>query len=357
MAESGSLFHVAGAWGVRRGDGAAVPGACPAPIRCSATTLPEAFSTLLASGKFKPEDVAAEFCDVVTGKKAGRRNADEIILYKSPGMGILDSGIGHWIYGRAVKKRTLAWKCPSAKKIERRRPIFFLQKFLEQMADNKVMAMTRTLLALVFVGWLSLFSTVTAGEADFFKGQTVRLVVGMSPGGGFQFAPPVLARHLSKHIPGKPAILVENMPGAGSLLAANYIARLARPDGLTVGMVSGAPVMGQLQGNKAVTFDVQDGDRRFARRMEPVCVVNRKSGIEDAAAWKASSRPVEIGVTSPGAGAHEVPLVVNAALGLPIHPVSGYPGTADIRLAVESGEVDGACFSSGTPLRRCGRRR
>jgi ornithine cyclodeaminase/alanine dehydrogenase-like protein (mu-crystallin family) len=62
------------------------------------------FPTLLASGKFKPEDVAAEFCDVVTGKKAGRRAADEIILYESPGMGILDSGIGHWIYARAVKK-------------------------------------------------------------------------------------------------------------------------------------------------------------------------------------------------------------------------------------------------------------
>jgi ornithine cyclodeaminase/alanine dehydrogenase-like protein (mu-crystallin family) len=62
------------------------------------------FPSLLESGKFKPEDVAAEFCDVVSGKKAGRRDANEIILYESPGMGILDSGIGHWIYGRAVKK-------------------------------------------------------------------------------------------------------------------------------------------------------------------------------------------------------------------------------------------------------------
>jgi len=62
------------------------------------------FPSLLASGKFKPEDVAAEFCDVITGKKEGRRDADEIILYESPGMGILDAGIGHWIYGRALKK-------------------------------------------------------------------------------------------------------------------------------------------------------------------------------------------------------------------------------------------------------------
>ena len=62
------------------------------------------FDTLLASGKFKPADVAAEFCDVVAGKKAGRQSATEIILYESPGMGILDAGIGHWVYDRAVKK-------------------------------------------------------------------------------------------------------------------------------------------------------------------------------------------------------------------------------------------------------------
>ena len=62
------------------------------------------FDTLLASGKFKPADVAAEFCDVVAGKKAGRQSAAEIILYESPGMGILDAGIGHWVYDRAVKK-------------------------------------------------------------------------------------------------------------------------------------------------------------------------------------------------------------------------------------------------------------
>lgn len=62
------------------------------------------FNTLLASGKFRPEDVAAEFCDVVAGKKDGRRNADEIIFYESPGMGILDAGIGHWVFNRAAQK-------------------------------------------------------------------------------------------------------------------------------------------------------------------------------------------------------------------------------------------------------------
>jgi len=206
--------------------------------------------------------------------------------------------------------------------------------------------MLRSLAALALLGWLSLFSTATRGETDSFKGQVVRLLVGFSPGGGFDIHARVLARHLSKHIPGKPAILVENMPGAASLSAANYIARVAKPDGLTIGVIGGAAVMGQLQGNKAVNFDVRDLQIVASPgAYKTVCLVNKKRGIKDAAAWKASSRPVEIGVTSPGAGAYEVPLVVSAALGLRMHPVSGYPGTADIRLAVESGEVDGACFS------------
>jgi ornithine cyclodeaminase len=63
------------------------------------------FNTLLASGKFKPSDVVAEFCDVVSGKKMGRRSADDILFYESPGMGILDAGIGHWVYHRALQKK------------------------------------------------------------------------------------------------------------------------------------------------------------------------------------------------------------------------------------------------------------
>src|SRR5271156_3907587 len=99
------------------------------------------------------------------------------------------------------------------------------------MAENKMIAMTRPLLTLAFVAGLSLFPTLASGEAYSFKGQVVRLVVGFSPGGGFDTHARTLARYLSKHIPGMPLIIVENMPGAGSLTAANYIARLAKPDG------------------------------------------------------------------------------------------------------------------------------
>jgi tripartite-type tricarboxylate transporter receptor subunit TctC len=206
--------------------------------------------------------------------------------------------------------------------------------------------MTRKLLALAFVGGASLLSLVTSVRADVYTGQTVRLVVGFSPGGGFDLHARILARHLSKHVPGKPTIIVENMPGAGSLTAAGYLARIAKPDGLTVGMVSGATVMGQLEGRKGINFDVRDFEIVASPSpYKTVCVVSKASGVKDAAMWKASSRPVVFGMTGPGASAHDVPLVINAALGLPVRPVAGYPGTAKIRLAVESGEVDGACFS------------
>jgi tripartite-type tricarboxylate transporter receptor subunit TctC len=143
-----------------------------------------------------------------------------------------------------------------------------------------------------------------------------------------------------------PKIIVESMPGAASLTAANYIARLAKPDGLTIAMISGAAVMGQLLGSKAIAFDVRSLEVvASAGAYKTVCVVNKASDVRDAATWKASSRPLAFGVTSPGASAHDVPLVLNAALGLPVRPVAGYQGTSNIRLAVESGEVDGACFS------------
>jgi len=209
-----------------------------------------------------------------------------------------------------------------------------------------MIAMTRPLLTLAFVAGLSLFPTLASGEAYSFKGQVVRLVVGFSPGGGFDTHARTLARYLSKHIPGMPLIIVENMPGAGSLTAANYIARLAKPDGLTIAMISGATVMGQLLGSKGINFDVRDLEVvASAGAYKTVCVVTKASGIRDAATWKASSHPVAIGVTSPGASSHDVPLIVNAALGLPVRPVAGYQGTSNIRIAVESGEVDGACFS------------
>ncbi len=191
-----------------------------------------------------------------------------------------------------------------------------------------------------------LLAASPARAAEFFKGKVIRIIVGFSPGGGFDTHARTLARHLPKYIPGNPTVIVDNMGGAGSLKAANYIARVSKPDGLTIGMVSGATVMGQLLGRKGLKFDV----RQFELVASPtpyktVCVFSKASGITSLEKWRTSKRPVKFGMTGPGASAHDVPLVLNAALGLSVKPVAGYKGTSKIRLAVESGEVDGTCFA------------
>lgn len=97
-------------------------------------------------------------------------------------------------------------------------------------------------------------STLHAQES-FYRGKSVRIVVGSSPGGGYDLWARLLARHLGKYIPGNPDIIVQNMPGAGSVVAANYVYSVAKPDGLTLGAVLPAIYFDQLVGRKEVQFD------------------------------------------------------------------------------------------------------
>ena len=100
------------------------------------------------------------------------------------------------------------------------------------------------------------FSSVThAASDDFFKGKAIRLVVGTSVGGAMDDWGRFVAQYLGKHIPGSPDILVQNMPGAGTAIAANYIYNVAKPDGMTLGLVNPAIYIDQLLGAKEVKFD------------------------------------------------------------------------------------------------------
>src|SRR5213080_2678666 len=95
----------------------------------------------------------------------------------------------------------------------------------------------------------------TARAQSFFEGKTVRLVVGFAPGGGFDTYARVISRHMGRHIPGNPTIVVENMTGAGSLISANHLYRVAKPDGLTIGAFNGNQILGQLVGAHGIDFD------------------------------------------------------------------------------------------------------
>jgi tripartite-type tricarboxylate transporter receptor subunit TctC len=177
--------------------------------------------------------------------------------------------------------------------------------------------------------------------------QQIRILVGYSPGGGFDAYSRVLARHFGHGIPGNPSVRVENMPGAGSLIAANYLYRLAKPDGHTVGHFSGGLLLGQAFAQPGVEFDARQFEYVGAPAREHiVCAFSRASGITSLAKWKTASTPVKMGGVAPGSTTPDnATRIVRAALGLPVQLITGYKGTADIRLAVDAGELAGACFN------------
>jgi tripartite-type tricarboxylate transporter receptor subunit TctC len=184
--------------------------------------------------------------------------------------------------------------------------------------------------------------------AKFYQGKTVRIVVGFSAGGGYDQYSRLIARHLSKYIPGNPAIVVENMAGAGSIIAANHIFNAAPKDGTMIGNISGPIVLEQLFGNSAVQFDMG----KFRYLAVPVSetylmIVTRNSGVAKFdELLDPKGKQLSIGAI-PGSTVEHAPILVRDVLGANLKVVSGYKGTADVRLAIDSGEV-GAFFNTWT---------
>lgn len=200
------------------------------------------------------------------------------------------------------------------------------------------------LLTAVILFVLAAFRSAPAQE-PFYQGKTVRIVVGTSAGGGYDTYTRAIARHLGKHIPGKPNVIVENMAGAGHRIGANHVYKVAKPDGLTLGHFQGSLFLAQALGDKNIEFDAL----KFQFIGAPVkdtraCALTKASGITSVENWMASKTPVKLGGIGLGA-TEEVPRMLRAALGLPIQIISGYKGTSEIRLAAESGEVAGGCWT------------
>ena len=181
---------------------------------------------------------------------------------------------------------------------------------------------------------------------EFYKDKTITFIVGYSPGGIYDQYTRLIARHISKYIPGQPNAIVENMPGAGGIIAANHLYNRAKPDGLTVGAWAAPLILQQIMGNEATKFDARKvGWVGIPGLYDTACHFNRESGIKTVEDWFASKRPLKISSIGPGTGLSDVPKLLKAALGLPLEVVEGYKGGAEARLAVENGEADGLCAS------------
>jgi tripartite-type tricarboxylate transporter receptor subunit TctC len=181
--------------------------------------------------------------------------------------------------------------------------------------------------------------------ADFYRGKTVRLIVGFGPGGGFDTYSRAIGRHLGRFIPGSPTVVVENMPGAGSMLAANHLYNVAPKDGTVIGNIHGNLFMQQLFESEGVRFDAT----RFGYLGVPavdniLCVAPSRTGFKSIKdAQNPNGRPLVLGGSAFGSTTDDDAVVLKEALDLNLKLVQGYDGTAKIRLAMEQGELDGLC--------------
>lgn len=184
----------------------------------------------------------------------------------------------------------------------------------------------------------------TARAEDFYKGKTLRFIVGYAPGGGYDTYTRAVARYIGRHIPGDPSIVVENMEGAGSLLAANYMFNKAEPDGLTVGNFNSGMVTQQALDARGIRFDA----RKFGwvgspGKGWPTCMVMGFTGLRTLDDVMKSGEKLRFGGTRAGASSDDLPALMNALMGTNLRVISGYKGTGPIRVALQSREINALC--------------
>jgi tripartite-type tricarboxylate transporter receptor subunit TctC len=192
---------------------------------------------------------------------------------------------------------------------------------------------------------LVLLAIAPSSADDFYKGKTIRFVVGLAPGGGYDLSARTVARHIGKHIPGKPTIVVENMTGGGSTRAANYTYNSAKPDGLFVGIWNSALILRQALGDKAMMFDARKFGWLGAPTVgTPHCSIMAHTGLKSLKDVLATSREIKMGSTGPGSTYDDTPRVLNQTIGTKFKIVSGYEGSGPIYVAMRRKEIDGGCW-------------
>ncbi len=186
--------------------------------------------------------------------------------------------------------------------------------------------------------------------ANFYRGKQINLIVGYGPGGGYDLTARAVAHYLGKYIPGHPDVVVQNMPGAGSMRAANYTYVNAPQDGTTIALIArDMPLLGLLGVDPSVQFDVHKfnwlGSSSSYANDAYILVLGPKSPVKSIAdARKPGSPPLVLGGTGEGGTDADVPKILRDTIGIRIKQVLGYTSTPAIVLAVERGEVDGRMF-------------
>ena len=203
--------------------------------------------------------------------------------------------------------------------------------------------MNRIILTVFWV--FSLCGTLQA-QTPYYQGKTLRLIVSSTAGSNYDLYGRLVAQYIGKHIPGKPEVTVQNMPGGGNIIGANYIYSVAKPDGLTFGTINPALYFNQLGGNKDVQFDwskyiyVGSPDRS-----EDMMYLRSDAPFKTMADMRKAAEGPKCGSTGTGSTSHYLPTLLNDGIGTKFNIISGYPGGPEIDLAAERNEVQCRAFT------------
>jgi tripartite-type tricarboxylate transporter receptor subunit TctC len=186
--------------------------------------------------------------------------------------------------------------------------------------------------------------------ADFYKGKTLSLIAGFPPGGGYDTYVRVLARHYGRFLPGQPTVVASNLPGAGSLTAANTIYAKYAPDGLALAMFASSAVMEPLMGNKSALFDMTKFSWVGSMSQDVAyCGVWQHPGSATTFEEMLTKETI-IGGGAPAAITYQHPMVLKNVLKANFKVIAGYKGTRDINIAMQRGEVNGTCGMFGSSV-------
>ena len=211
-----------------------------------------------------------------------------------------------------------------------------------QLRSSKVQRFN--VLGLILALILELFNPLNleraSAQTPFYQGKTITMVVASTVGGGYDLWARVTARHIVKYIPGNPSIVVQNMPGAGNIIGANYVYGVAKPDGLALGAVNPALYFDQLVGRSEVKFDwAKFNWIGSPEKNDVVSYMRADQPLKTIDDWRNAKEPPKCGSTGTGSTGHYIPRLLEETLGIKTQIVSGYPGAPDIELAIERGEV------------------
>jgi len=190
----------------------------------------------------------------------------------------------------------------------------------------------------------ALIGVSSAGAQDSLAGRNVTLIIGFGTGGGYDLWGRLVARHIGKHLPGNPTVVPQNMPGAGSYVAASHIYGAAPKDGTVFAIIARDAALGPLSNAPGARFDATKMSWLGSpTREHNVCIANATAKVKTANELR--NTELILGDTGPGTGTRSYPKVLNDLLGYKFKLVSGFRSSADVFLAMERGEVDGICES------------